>query len=66
MRAHDLGLAFLLPRQASEQNFTSSQFFAQALRQLMSRPQAWQGLLGRLDLLPLKPEVARIGVGSAQ
>ena len=40
--------------QASEQYFTSSQFFAQLLRQVMSRPQATQGLLGSDDLLPLK------------
>lgn len=41
-------------RQASEQYFTASQFFAQALRQLMGLPQATQGLLGRWALLPLK------------
>lgn len=41
-------------RHLSLQYFTSSQFFAQALRQVMGRPQAWQGLLGRADLLPLK------------
>jgi hypothetical protein len=34
-------------RQASEQYFTSSQFFAQALRQTISRPQTEQGLLGK-------------------
>ena len=41
-------------RQASEQYFTASQFLAQLLRQLMSRPQAVQGLLGSEALLPLK------------
>ena len=41
-------------RQRSEQYLTSSQFFAQALRQLMGRPQTTQGLLGRWALLPLK------------
>jgi hypothetical protein len=32
---------------------TSSQFFAQRLRQLIARPQAAQGLLGNEALLPL-------------
>jgi len=41
--------------QASEQYFTSAQFLAQLLRQVISRPQATQGLLGKADLLPLKP-----------
>ena len=41
-------------RQASEQYFTSAQFLAQLLRQTMSRPQTWQGLLGSPALLPLK------------
>ncbi len=41
-------------RQASEQYLTCSQFLAQALRQLMGRPQTAQGLLGRWALLPLK------------
>ena len=41
-------------RQASEQYFTSAQFLAQLLRQTMSRPQTWQGLLGSAALLPLK------------
>jgi hypothetical protein len=37
-----------LPRlQASEQYFTSSQFLAQALRQVISLPQTVQGLLGK-------------------
>jgi len=50
---------YLLPvlgaalRQASEQYFTSSQFLAQLLRQLMSFPQTMQGLTGKKDLLPL-------------
>ena len=48
----DLGF---LARQASEQYFTSSQFFAQLLRQVISRPQARQGLLGKAALLPLNP-----------
>ena len=43
-----------LARQASEQYFTSAQFLAQLLRQVMSRPQATQGLLGSAALLPLK------------
>ena len=41
-------------RQASEQYFTASQFFAQAFRHVISRPQAAQGLLGRKLLLPRK------------
>ena len=41
-------------RQASEQNFTSAQFLAQLLHQVITRPQATQGLLGRCCLLPLK------------
>jgi hypothetical protein len=39
-------------RQASLQYFTSAQFLAQLLRQLMGRPQATQGLLGSAALLP--------------
>ena len=39
-------------RQASLQYFTSAQFLAQCLRQLMARPQATQGLLGSAVLLP--------------
>ena len=42
-------------RHAFEQYLTSSQFLAQLLRQVMSRPQATQGLLGSDALLPLKP-----------
>lgn len=41
--------------QACEQYFTSAQFLAQLLRQVISRPQATQGLLGKADLLPLNP-----------
>jgi hypothetical protein len=49
-------------RQASEQCFTSAQFFAHARRQLISRPQVAQGLLGRASLLPLKwPGVDGLG-----
>jgi hypothetical protein len=48
-----VGGVFFRARQASEQYFTSSQFFAQALRQLMGLPQTAQGLLGRWALLPL-------------
>jgi hypothetical protein len=47
----------LARRQASEQNFTSSQFRAQRRRQVIGRPQATQGLLGRAALLPRNPEV---------
>lgn len=41
-------------RQAPLQYFTSAQFFAQRLRQLMARPQATQGLFGSVDLMPRK------------
>jgi hypothetical protein len=41
-------------RQASEQNFTSSQLRDQRLRHVIGRPQAAQGLLGSDCLLPLK------------
>jgi hypothetical protein len=44
-----------LPRQASEQYFTSAQLLAQRRRQLIGRPQATQGLLGNAALLPRKP-----------
>jgi hypothetical protein len=44
----------LLRRQASEQYFTSAQFFAQRRRQLIARPQTAQGLLGNAALLPRK------------
>ena len=46
-----------LPRHASEQYLTSSQFLAQLLRQVISRPQTMQILLGSDALLPLKPIV---------
>jgi hypothetical protein len=42
----------LARRQASEQNFTSFQFRAQRRRQVIGRPQAAHGLLGREALLP--------------
>ena len=45
-----------LARHASEQYFTSSQFFAQLLRQVIARPHVTQILLGRPALLPLKPD----------
>jgi|GEM_PF-2740413 len=47
---------FELPvfRQASEQYFTSAQFFAQDFRHVMGRAHAWQILVGRNCLLPLK------------
>ena len=41
-------------RHLSEQYFTSSQFLAHALRQVISRWHTTQILLGKLDLLPLK------------
>lgn len=41
-------------RQACEHQRTSFQVRAQALRQLIGRPQAAQGLLGRFRLLPRK------------
>ena len=44
-----------LARQASEQYLTSAQFLAQLLRQVISRPQVTQILLGSDDLLPLNP-----------
>ena len=44
----------LLPRQRSEQYFTSSQFFAHALRHVISRPQATHNFVGSETLLPLK------------
>jgi hypothetical protein len=40
-------------RQASEQYLTCSQVRAQRLRQVISRPQAAQGLLGSESLFPL-------------
>ena len=44
-----------MARHASEQYLTSSQFLAQLLRQVISRPQTMQVLLGSDALLPLKP-----------
>jgi hypothetical protein len=46
-------------RQASEQYLTSSQFFAQRLRQTISRPHAKQILRGSAALLPLKSIAAK-------
>ena len=43
-----------MERHLTEQYFTSSQFLAHALRQVISRLQTTQTLLGKLDLLPLK------------
>ena len=48
---------------ASEQYFTSAQFLAQLLRQVISRPQARQTLLGSAALLPLNPDIW--GISSA-
>ena len=45
-------------RQASEQNFTSSQFFAHFFRQVIGRPQTVQGLEGSDCLLPLNGVIA--------
>jgi hypothetical protein len=56
-----------LARQASEQYFTSAQFLAQLLRQVISRPQTTQILLGSAALLPLNPTTqTRISVNSTQ
>ena len=41
-------------RHFSLQYFTSVQFLAHALRHVIGLPQTAQGLLGRVDLLPLK------------
>ena len=49
-----LGNDDLLPRHRSEQNFTSAQFFAHALRHVISRPQATHNFVGSEALLPLK------------
>ena len=49
-RAPPLPAGILPERQASEQYFTSSQTFAQALRQTISRPQAAQVLRGKSAL----------------
>ena len=45
----------LLLRHFSLQYFTSVQFFAHTLRQVITLPQTAQGLLGSEDLLPLNP-----------
>jgi hypothetical protein len=50
----------LARRQASEQNFTSFQVRAQRRRQVIGRPQAAQGLLGRAALLPRNPAVGEV------
>nr|WP_264081909.1 hypothetical protein [Methyloradius palustris] len=42
-----MGFDFALRLQDSEQYFTASQLLAQALRQLISRPQPKQGLASR-------------------
>lgn len=42
-----------MERHLSEQYFTSSQFLAHALRQVISRLHTTQILLGKFDLLPL-------------
>ncbi|MFT6590929.1 MAG: hypothetical protein ACI9I0_000334 [Rhodoferax sp.] len=51
---HIFCISCFLLRQASEQYSTDAQFFAQALRQVMVRPQTAHGLLGSACLLPLK------------
>ena len=43
-----------------EQYFTSSQFVAQRLRQVIGRPQVAQGLVGRNCLLPLNGVAAQM------
>ncbi len=48
--------ADFLRRQASEQYLIDSQFFSQALRQVISLPQATHNLLGKKDLFPLNPD----------
>jgi hypothetical protein len=53
----------LLRRQASEQYFTSAQFFAQRRRQVIDRPQPSQGLLGKAALLPRKPDGREVVMG---
>jgi hypothetical protein len=49
-------------RQASEQYFTSSQFKAQRLRQVIASPHCTHGLLGKLLLLPLNERDAGFAV----
>jgi len=63
-------ILFLFFRHASEHTLTSSQFLAQDFRQVISRPQTVQGLLGRCCLLPLnsdfmKQPVRRLAVVQA-
>ena len=53
------GLALAVSRQALEQYFTSSQFFAHFFRQDIGRPQAVQGFEGNDCLLPLCGRVIR-------
>lgn len=52
----------MLRRQAWEQYFTSAQFFAQRRRQVITNPQAKQGLLGNAALLPRKAALRRVTV----
>ena len=53
----------LLALQRSEQYFTSSQFFAHALRHVIARPQAKHSLDGNEALFPLKLTV-KLGLDS--
>ena len=53
----------LFRRHPSEQYLTSSHVLAHFFRQVIVRPQAWQGLLGNICLFPLK---ARFGLPMAQ
>jgi hypothetical protein len=55
-----LATEFFLARHASEQYNTASQFFAQALRQVMLREHTKQSLLGSDCLLPLNPVFIRL------
>jgi len=52
------------PRHRAEQYLTDSQQRAQALRQLIGRPQRTQGLLGSEALLPRKPRRSAARIGS--
>ncbi len=56
----------LLRRQASEQYFTSSQFLAQDLRQVISLPQVTHSLLGKKDLFPLNPDFSDLAIPSRE
>jgi hypothetical protein len=51
-------LRALLRRHASEQYLTSAQFLDQLRRQLIGKPHATQGLLGKFALFPRCWEVA--------